>query len=831
MIKNTKKILVLILITITTIILIPEAKAATLKGDGECYYFHNSSGDYSGVKISSNYGKDCVKELTGDTNVNGKKAYCVEWGKSIKTKSYKQNTSWKPETKNSILAGIIIQNVNNDYSGNKAYGITSAALNTYFSKQLSYAASKNFYNNNDIVKKYNDGASKEYTNNGYTTSKTIDKPVIKSDKNIRVLDYNTTGQYYISKKITTTVTKTVGGDPVSYKISANKDAQICTTSSGRNCSASKDITNVKEYSFYVKVPKSSVSAGNTVKVTVTGTNSSSYPSTLQYIGENYTTSTQKLIVPTNVTINRSTNQSYNLTVPDLTQHMIKVIKVDENGNELFGSKLALYRGTELLKENTNGNSEFVYTALTPEESDDFFNHEYSLVELESPNGYVLNNDIIKIEKGVLSNNNTNKCYNTEGEEFIEADASRCDFENYNYVCLDSTGTKTDKVTIENNCEVIQEPTPDLPDPVPDEEEGEPTTQNETETPDGNTDPNEGGDNTGTEGDGETTEPEPEEPIETYTKVCYSNKESKEVDVSYCTDKEKYTKVQTINGNTTLIKSNVLNEVHIIKTDISGKTIVPGATLKICTDEEYAIDDIDCLPAYTVNNTEMYWVSTSKEKTFRGVPTGSYVIIEEYPPDGYEVSTTVTPFKVDAKGEVTSNDKKITKDNPIQIKNKANFLKISKQDITNSKELPGATLSICLTYYNEETKKITMEIDEVTKDCIPAVLANGTKATWTSTDKPYTIEGLATGTYYLVENIAPKDYSTAESMLFTVYEDGTITDENDDPIEGNHIIMQDEPLKQVKTGDLPIIAIIVIGLVGLATGVTCYRYSSKKYNLM
>jgi len=821
--KNIKTMLVLVLISITTLIFIPEVSAATLITSNNCYYFNSSTGSYSAKQINSNYDvRDCHKELTGETDVDGKKAYCVEWAKEIRDKSYQKNSSWNKNSKNAILAGIIIENINKNYSGNEAYGMTAAVLNTFFSKKYSYASSMNLYSTNDNIKKYYDGASKEYTDNGYNTSTSIPQPTISGT---RMLDYNSTGKYYISKAIKATLTKEYGGDPVSYTITVNNQAQICTTSTGKGCSTSKTVTGTS-YTFYVKVHEAVVSAGRTIKVTINGENSSTYPSVLQYIGTTYANDTQKLIVPTIVSVNRTTSQSYNLTVPDLTQHMIKIIKVDEYGNELPGSKLALYKdGTTgiPLKENINGNSEIIYTSpKATTETDDFFNHDYFLVERSSPNGYVLNNDVIAIEKEALNNSTTEICYNTEGEELQKVDSSRCDFENYDYVCLDSKGQKTDKVTVENNCEVTETPTPG--------EDGTQTAQEETETPSGgDNNQNEGNNNQGTEGDGETTEPTPEEPVETYTKACYSKSESKAVDSSYCTDKEKYTKIQTSKGNITIIKTNVLNKVYISKTDMTGQKEVPGASLKVCTKENYDRNNLNCETAKTIKGIEMSWISTSSSKLIQGVPTGKYVIIEVLPPKGYELITSVTEFEVDDTGKVISGGKTITEETPIVINNKINSLTISKQDITTSKELPGATLSICLTYYNEETKKIELDISEVTGDCIPVILADGTRATWISTNEPHKIEGLAVGTYYLVENIAPKGYSIAESILFTVNNDGSITDANNKPITDNKIIMKDEIIKQVTTGDLPLIAIITIGLVGLATGVFCYHYSTKKYN--
>ena len=76
--------------------------------------------------------------------------------------------------------------------------------------------------------------------------------------------------------------------------------------------------------------------------------------------------------------------------------------------------------------------------------------------------------------------------------------------------------------------------------------------------------------------------------------------------------------------------------------------------------------------------------------------------------------------------------------------------VSKQDITTSKELPGAKLVI--------------------KD------AKGTvKATWVSTNTPKSIKGLTAGNYTLCETIAPKGYDLETKCIdFKVYSDGTVS---------------------------------------------------------
>lgn len=78
------------------------------------------------------------------------------------------------------------------------------------------------------------------------------------------------------------------------------------------------------------------------------------------------------------------------------------------------------------------------------------------------------------------------------------------------------------------------------------------------------------------------------------------------------------------------------------------------------------------------------------------------------------------------------------------------LQISKQDITNSAELPGATLQVSSTD------------GSVVYD------------TWVSTNTPHMIHGLASGTYVLTELLAPEGYTLAQSITFTYDADaGTV----------------------------------------------------------
>ena len=113
------------------------------------------------------------------------------------------------------------------------------------------------------------------------------------------------------------------------------------------------------------------------------------------------------------------------------------------------------------------------------------------------------------------------------------------------------------------------------------------------------------------------------------------------------------------------------------------------------------------------------------------------------------------------------------------------VEISKLDITNDEELVGATLQII-----DDKCNVVEE--------------------WVSTNEPHYIEAqlIAGKTYTLKETIAPDGYTIANSIDFTVNEDGTV----------NTVVMYDEPIPDTPdtpTGDttsrLPGIALISAGV--------------------
>jgi len=104
---------------------------------------------------------------------------------------------------------------------------------------------------------------------------------------------------------------------------------------------------------------------------------------------------------------------------------------------------------------------------------------------------------------------------------------------------------------------------------------------------------------------------------------------------------------------------------------------------------------------------------------------------------------------------------------VDMKDDFTKVEISKKDITNDKELPGAELIIQDPEGNEIER-------------------------WISTEEPHYIERLPQGKYVLIEITAPKGYKIAANVSFTV----------GDTIEIQKVVMKNEPRIKTVTGKTP-----------------------------
>ncbi|MCC8045250.1 MAG: hypothetical protein LIP12_07120, partial [Clostridiales bacterium] len=184
---------------------------------------------------------------------------------------------------------------------------------------------------------------------------------------------------------------------------------------------------------------------------------------------------------------------------------------------------------------------------------------------------------------------------------------------------------------------------------------------------------------------------------------------------------------------TITMYDELIEFTISKKDITDEEELPGAQLVITDSEGNVVDE---------------WVST-EEPHMINIAAGTYTLTETIAPDGYATAESI---------EFTIDDTQVQQtltmyDAPITVE-------ISKKDITNDEELPGAHL-------------IVKDEDSNTVD------------EWTSTDEVHTITNLTVGTYTLTEITAPDGYEVAETITFEVT----------DTAEVQHVTMYDSPKEE------------------------------------
>lgn len=164
-------------------------------------------------------------------------------------------------------------------------------------------------------------------------------------------------------------------------------------------------------------------------------------------------------------------------------------------------------------------------------------------------------------------------------------------------------------------------------------------------------------------------------------------------------------------------------VELSKADLTDKKELPGASLKV-TDED--------------GNTVDEWVSKEEAHIIKGLIVGKkYKMTETKPADGYVTAESIE-FTVENTKEVQKH----------QMLDDVTKVEISKKDITDSSEVPGAKMIIL----DKDGKKVE---------------------SWTSTDKPHMVKKLPVGKYTLREEQAPDGYLIAEDVKFTVKDTGKV----------------------------------------------------------
>ena len=172
-----------------------------------------------------------------------------------------------------------------------------------------------------------------------------------------------------------------------------------------------------------------------------------------------------------------------------------------------------------------------------------------------------------------------------------------------------------------------------------------------------------------------------------------------------------------------------NSLKVYKVD-ENDNYVKGAKLALYKE--------DCTNK-TCTESKLYktWTSGSSAMVFTDIPMGTYTLLEVEAPNGYKVAAK--------KKVVVNSTNKTFKITMVDEKIKSTKVKISKTDVTGSKEVPGATL--------------------VVKDASGSVVEK-----WVSTNETHYVT-VDPGVYTLTETIAPKGYKLSTTTItFKVDED-------------------------------------------------------------
>ena len=241
-------------------------------------------------------------------------------------------------------------------------------------------------------------------------------------------------------------------------------------------------------------------------------------------------------------------------------------------------------------------------------------------------------------------------------------------------------------------------------------------------------------------------------------------------------------------------------VGIYKQDREALTYLPGAVYELYTvDDIYSADGTKLLDAgaklaessptnesgFTWFDVDVpirgeYYIDPAGPRSTSRENSGRYRIVEITAPAGYLLDST--PVDVEFTYEGQQIAWQIVDGTNTNLRTSVD---ISKQDITNGKELPGAKL----------------EIRDADGNLVES---------WTSGKVPHTVRGLELEKEYtLTEKRAPDGYAEAESIVFKLVQEGTeqvnevYVKSNDDwvKLDDATVIMQDAPVLDIDKTDI------------------------------
>lgn len=223
------------------------------------------------------------------------------------------------------------------------------------------------------------------------------------------------------------------------------------------------------------------------------------------------------------------------------------------------------------------------------------------------------------------------------------------------------------------------------------------------------------------------------------KVKVTEAEVDKVELTWSEDDGAYIGQAPVGTQRVLVDGKAVGEI-----EITGKTYA-----------SYDGKKLDTLPILLKDGEEPSMHTTDDKGVIATdhLAAGEWRLREAAAPKGYLVDGTVRTITVTEDGLVEGDAA-----HTVEIEDDYTKVQISKRDITNEAELPGAKLSI-------------LDSDgELVKS-------------WTSGEEPHRIDRLEPGDYILVEEMTPNRYDKATEVPFTVLPTGEI----------QTVVMYDEPI--------------------------------------
>lgn len=223
----------------------------------------------------------------------------------------------------------------------------------------------------------------------------------------------------------------------------------------------------------------------------------------------------------------------------------------------------------------------------------------------------------------------------------------------------------------------------------------------------------------------------------------------------------------------LVNTKNPSKVKISKQDITTKAELPGAHLVLKDSLGKVVDE---------------WDSTTTPHYIQTLTPGTYTLSETVAPQGYLLSTETVSFTVDKDGGVEKAVVMYNKPIPDNT-----VVQISKRDITNEKELPGAKL--------------------VVKDAQGNIIDQ-----WVSTTTPHLLSDLKEGKYVLIETTSPKGYGISDEVIeFEVKADGGVA---------KTVVMYNSPIPATADINITLVVAGLIGTIGLA-GFSVFKLNQQQ----